>query len=250
MKKLLLTVPLAALLCAHTAAARQTAAPKTTPTPAQPQRPAPATASLGLTDYGIEIAPDARLVVMMAALDAAGWDPTPAGTPPSVYRQLVRRELAGMDAALRRRMQDFYARNALKDVADNPATPQNEAAHYTPADQAARYLSLAYTLGQPPAFDAPARSDDLPTGVLEVLDFVPLVREFYKQSGMDARLPNYLNMHRAAGDKLRAQTLDMARSVLSYLNTRPETLANERVVVPSAAPSKGKKKPERPTTVL
>jgi hypothetical protein len=240
MKKLFLTVPLAALLCAQAAAARQTATPKTTPTPARQQRPAPDAASLGLSDYGIEVAPDARLIVMMAALDAAGWDPTPAGTSPSVYRQLVRREQAGMDAALRQRMRDFYARNALQDAADNPATPQNEAAHYTAAEQAARYVSLAYTLGQPPTFEAPARSEDLPPGVLEVLDFVPLVREFYKSSGMDARLPNYLNMHRAAGDQLRGLTLDMARGVLAYLNTRPETLVNERVVVP--APSEGKKK--------
>jgi hypothetical protein len=256
MKKLFLTVPLAALLCAPSAAARQKPATQPTPTrtPAptgQQQRPVPV-ASLGLTDYGIEIAPDARLVVMMAALDAAGWDPTPQGERPSVVRELVRREQAGLDPALRKRMQDFYARNALKDVADNPSTPENDAVHYTPADQAARYISLAYTLGQPPAFDAPARSEDLPSGVLEVLDFVPLLREFYQQSGMDARLPNYLNMHRAAGDKLRAQTLDMARSVLSYLNTRPETLVNERVVVPSTAPAptKKKKKEERKVTVL
>src|ERR1044071_2858508 len=129
MKKLFLTVPLAALLCAHTAAARQTATSKPTPPPAQQQqRPAPAAPSTGLTHYRIEIAPDAGLVVMMAALDAAGWDPTPAGTSPSVFRQLLRREQAGMDAALRQRMRDFYARNALKDAGDNPATPPNDAA--------------------------------------------------------------------------------------------------------------------------
>jgi hypothetical protein len=253
MKKLFLTVPLAALLCAQAAAAQQKPAPPPTPkpTPAQQPQPRPVpVASLGLTDYGIEIAPDPRLVVMMAALDAAGWDPVPQGERPSVFRELVRREQAEMDPALRRRMQDFYARNALKDVADNPSTPENEAVHYTPAEQAARYLSLAYTLGQPPAFDAPARSEDLPSGVLEVLDFVPLLREFYKQSGMDARLPNYINMHRAAGDKLRAQTLDMARGVLSYLNTRPETLVRERVNIPSATPSQGKKKDDKKVTTV
>lgn len=248
MKKLFLTAPLAVLLCAHPAAAQS--APTRTPPPTPQQRPAPPVASLGLTDYGIEIAPDARLVVMMAALDAAGWDPTPAGAAPPVFRELVRREQAGLDAALRKRMQDFYARNVLKDVPDDPATPGNEAVQYTPAEQAARYISLAYTLGQPPAFDAPARSDDLPSGVLDVLDFVPLLREFYKASGMDARLPNYLSMHRAAGDKLRAQTLDMARGVLSYLNTRPETLINERVAVPSAAPAQGKKQEGKRVTVL
>ncbi|HEX8335723.1 MAG TPA: hypothetical protein VF621_03290 [Pyrinomonadaceae bacterium] len=253
MKKLFLTAPLAALLCAQAAAARQKPAPQSTPKPATaqapPQRQAPPpVASLGLTDYGIEIAPDARLVVVMAALDAAGWDPTPAGARPSVFRELVRREQAGLDPALRKRMQDFYARNTLKDVPDNPSTPEDEAVRYTPAEQAARYISLAYTLGQPPAFDAPARSEDLPSGVLDVLDFVPLLREFYRQSGMEARLPNYLLMHRAAGDKLRAQTIDMARGVLSYLNTRPETLIRERVVVPSAAP--GGKKDEKRVTVL
>ena len=255
MKKLFLTAPLAALLCAHAAAARPQAkpqpAPARTPAPASPQRQAPSpAASLGLTDYGIEIAPDARLVVMMAALDAAGWDPTPAGARPPVFRELVRREQAGLDPALRKRMQDFYARNTLKDVPDNPSTPENEAVRYTPAEQAARYISLAYTLGQPPAFDAPARSDDLPSGVLDVLDFVPLLREFYKASGMEARLPNYLGMHRAAGDKLRQQTIDMARGVLSYLSTRPETLISERVVVPPAAPAQGKKRDEKRVTVL
>ncbi|HEX8187637.1 MAG TPA: hypothetical protein VF586_04750 [Pyrinomonadaceae bacterium] len=251
MKKLFLTVPLAALLCAQATAARQKAAAQPAPAPTQQQRPAPAAASLGLTDYGVEIAPDARLVVMMAALDAAGWDPTPRGERPSVFRELVRREQSGLDDALRKRMQDFYARYTLKDVPDDPATAdRNEAVHYTPADQAARYVSLAYTLGQPPAFDAPARSDDLPSGVLEVLDFVPLLREFYKASGMDARLPNYLDMHRAAGDRLRAQTIDMARVVLSYLNTRPETVVRERVVVPTAAPPQGKKKDEKKVTAV
>ncbi|MDT7780369.1 MAG: hypothetical protein QOC99_2881, partial [Acidobacteriota bacterium] len=208
------------------------------PTPQTPSRPAPAT--LGLDDFGIEIAPDPRLIVMMAALDAAGWDPTPAGERPSVFRELVRKDQAALDPSLRRRMQDFYARNILKGEG------------VTAAEQAARYVSLAYTLSQPPAFDAPPRTDDLPTGVLDVLNFVPLVREFYRQSGVDARMVNYLNMHRAAGDKLRAPTLDMARAVLSYLNTRPETVINERINVsdPAAQVPGKKKKEERKITVL
>jgi hypothetical protein len=214
------------------------AAQRSTPT-SQPQRPAPTPATLGLDDFGIEIAPDPRLVVMMAALDAAGWDPTPAGERPSVFRELVRKDQATLDPNLRRRMQDFYTRNALK----------GEDA--TPADQAARYVSLAYTLGQPPSFDAPPRSDDLPTGVLDVLDFVPLVREFYRQSGVDARLDGYLSMHRAAGDKLRAPTLDMARGVLAYLNTRPETVINERITVSDpAAQADRKKKDVRKVSVV
>ena len=227
MKKFLLA-PLAALLCAAPAAAQ---AQKPAPAAPQQQRPAPPPPTLGLGDFGIEITPDPRLIVMMAALDAAGWDPTPAGERPSVFRELVRKDQAGLDPALRKRMQDFYARNALK------------GAGVTAAEQAARYISLAYTLGPPPAFDAPPRSEELPPGVLDVLDFVPLVREFYRQSGVEARLARYVEMHRAAGDKLRAPTLDMARAVLSYLNTRPETFISERVTVKPPAPEgSGKKK--------
>jgi hypothetical protein len=261
MKKFLI-LALAALMCVEAAAARQTSpaqfqrkqtgAPPakqkiTTPTqqrpaPAQPpqQRPAPPPATLGLDDFGIEIAPDPRLIIMMAALDAAGWDPTPLDECPSFFRELVRKDQAGLDQTLRRRMQDFYARNALKGEG------------VTVADQAARYVSLAYTLGQPPEFQTPTRSDDLPPGVLDVLDFVPLVREFYRQPGMDARLGAYMNMYRAAGDKLRAPTLDMARAVLAYLNTRPETIINERITVtdPAQTERAKKKKDERKITVV
>ncbi|HJQ32111.1 MAG TPA: hypothetical protein VJ866_08030 [Pyrinomonadaceae bacterium] len=250
MKKFL-TLSLAALTCAQAVAARQQKAPaQTQPKPAaatqqtptqsqQPPRPIP-TATLGLDDLGVEIAPDARLVVMMAALDAAGWDPTPAGEQPSVFRELVRKDLAGLDPALKRRLQDFYSRNTLKGDG------------VTPAEQAARYVSLAYTLGQPPAFEAPARSEDLPPGVLDVLDFAPLLREFYRQPGMEARVSNYMNMHRAAGDKLRPQTLDMARAVLAYLNTRPERFVSERLTVtdPAARQTSKNKKTERPVTVV
>jgi hypothetical protein len=246
MKKFL-TLSFAALLCAQAAAARQQSPPQSnrkpapptaaTPQPQQQQRPAPPPATLGLGDFGVEIAPDPRLIALMAALDAAGWDPTPAGAGASVFRELVRKDQAGLDPALRKRMQDFYARNVLK------------GAGVTAAEQAARYVSLAYTLGPPPGFDAPPRSDDLPGGVLDVLDFVPLLREFYRQSGLDSRLADYVSMHRAAGDKLRAPTLDMARGVLAYLNTRPETLIAERVTVAAPA-ADGKKKDERKVSVL
>lgn len=243
MKKFLI-ISLVALFCAQAASARQKPAqkqPDAKPAKQQPaqrqQQPAPAQTGLDLNDYGIQIAPDPRLIVMMAALDAAGWDPTPAGQKPSVFRELVRKDQSALDPALAKRMRDFYERSALKGEA------------FTPADQAARYVSLAYTLGQPPTFEAPSRSDDLPSGVLDVLDFAPLLREFYRQSGMDGRLNAYVQMHRAAGDKLRVPAIEMARSVLSYLNTRPETIINERVSVGDAARSGKKKKPEKKLTI-
>ncbi|HEV3468398.1 MAG TPA: hypothetical protein VG148_03700, partial [Pyrinomonadaceae bacterium] len=208
------------------AAAQQTPAPRPSASDAQaprPQatprptpRPVPPRQSLDLADYGIQLAPDARLLILMAALDAAGWDPTPKGAEPSPFRAQLRRDLAGLDPALRERLRSFYERNRIKD------------AGATAAEQAARYVSLAYTLGPAPALEAPPRSDDLPAGVLEVLDFAPLAREFYRQSGLEAKLPAYLEQHRAAGDELRRPASEMARAVLAYLNTRPETVIYEQ----------------------
>ena len=186
------------------------------PAPVIPRSNAP----FDLREYGVQLQPDARLIVMMAALDAAGFDPTPAGKEPSTFRQMLRKDQSGMDADLRARLSAFYQRNKLP----APATA---------GDQAARYVSLAYAMGEPPLLDAPERSDDLPGGVLEVLDFAPLVREFYRKSGISERLVSYMRAYQAEGDRLKPGAAEMVRTVLSYLHTRPILVSTERVRVKS-----------------
>ncbi|MDQ3473129.1 MAG: hypothetical protein M3447_05270 [Acidobacteriota bacterium] len=201
-----------------------------TPTPAsrssaQPQqRP---TAGFDMAEYGVEFQADQRLIIMMAALEAAGFDPVASGRQPSAFRSQVRKDLANLDPDLRSRLRAFYERTKLP----APATA---------ADQAARYVSLALALGPPPSLDAPERSDDLPGGILEVLDFAPLVREFYRRSGIDERLVSYTRAYQAEGDRLRPPAAELIRSVLTYLHTRPITMSSERVLV--KAPASGKKK--------
>ena len=208
------------------------AAAQSNPTPPRPaSSPTPTgvprtPAGLDLAQYGVSFEPDQRLIVVMAALDAAGFDPTPAGKEPSFFRTQIRKDLAGLDQGLRERLRSYYERTKLP----VPATP---------ADQAARYVSLAYTLGPPPTFDAPERSDDLPGGVLEVLDFAPLVREFYRKSGIDERIVSYVRAYQAEGDRLRQPTGEMVQTVLSYLHMAPDLIARERVKVSTP----GKKKP-------
>src|SRR5204863_5826768 len=101
---------------------------------AQPSaRPTPtpsAATPFQLTDYGVQVQPDARLIVVMAALDAAGFDPTASGKEPSAFRKLVRKDQAALDPALRVRMKNFFDGNKL--------TPPGT----TPADQAASYVAL------------------------------------------------------------------------------------------------------------
>lgn len=212
--------------------AQTASTPKPSPTPAVAAQ-SPQTATFDLMEYGVRIEPDKRLIVVMAALDAAGFDPT-HGREPSAFRVLLRKDQAALAPELRERLRAFYERNKLP----GPASP---------ADQAARYVSLAYALGPAPQLEAPARSEELPSGVLEVLDFVPLVLEFYRKSGIDERLATYMRAYQAEGDRMRRPTGDIVRAVLSYLHTRPVTVTRERRRVTS--PDKKKKAQTLYTTI-
>ncbi|MGQ0762858.1 MAG: hypothetical protein ACT4OT_12710 [Acidobacteriota bacterium] len=218
--------------CALGIAHAQNVAPAQTPRPSAPaQNTQPA---FDLAEYGVRLEPDQRLIVVMAALDAAGFDPTGAGKERSAFRSIVRKDNASLDPGLRERLKTFFERNKL------PATA-------TTAQQAARYVSLAYALGPVPSLEPPARSDDLPGGVLEVLDFAPLVREYYQKSGIDERLVSYLRAYQAEGDRIRKPAGEMVRAILSYLHTRPITTTLERVRVQSPD---NKKNAKTATTIV
>lgn len=211
---------LATILCAGLVFSQPAQQKPVQQPPAQPQQPVqqrPAT-PFEVSEYGVEFQADPRLIVMMAALEAAGFNPVPATGTPSTFRAKLRKDLANLDPDLRQRLQTFYERNKLP----APATA---------ADQAARYVSLALALGPPPGLEPPARSDDLPSGLLDVLDFAPLVQEFYRRSGIDEQLVNYTRAYQAEGDRLRAPTTEMVRSLLTYLHTRPLTSSQERVEI-------------------
>jgi tetratricopeptide (TPR) repeat protein len=246
MKRHFLIIIALLALCASQARAQNKPAPAATPTttvapksaPAQAQSPQQRQSAFDLTEYGVRIQPDARLIIVMAALDAAGFDLLSEAERNAPFRTQIRREQGQLDPDLHVRLLRFYASHRLH--AETSAEP-------TPAEQAARYVSLAYALGPPPALEAPARTDDLPEGLLEVLDFAPLVREFYRKSGIEERLPSYMRSYQAAGDEFRAGTSEMVRAVLSYLHTRPETTFIERVPVQTPGADAKKKKNAQPT---
>ena len=235
MKKLYFLV-MALMLACGVAAAQNNPAPTPTPTPQRqpaPQRPQPPRqAVFDFTEYGVQIKPEPRLIAVMAALDAAGFDPTPEGEAPSVFRAQLRRDLANLDPNLRQRLGVFYERNKLRGTGGRDLPP---------AEQAARYVSLAYVLGSAPGFEEPPRSLDLPGGVLEVMDFAPLVREFYRKSGLDERMPVYLRAYQSEAEALRRSTAAMIYGVVSYLNTRPITTTIERTPIKPPAGQKQKK---------
>ncbi len=239
---------------------------KPTPTPApRPQVQPTQQVVFDLSQYGVAIQPDARLIVMMAALEIAGFDPTP-GKEPSEFRKQIRRDFADLNDDLRQRMRDFFARNdkalaesKLTDLKRNPdfaaqtkgLTEEQIKVKFkpTPAEQAQRYVSLAYGLTSAPELLSPERTDDLPGGLLEVLDFAPIVREFYRRSNFDEKLTNYKNAYQTTADaKLRRNVAQMVFDLTSYLNTKPELIYVQKIKTRTQEGKKGRKQLEKVET--
>src|SRR6266481_2321131 len=95
LKKYLMIV-IAVVLSGGFAYAQKKPAASSTPTPLpSPQgRAGERDVPFNLSDYGASFQTDTRLIVVMAALDAAGFDPTPAGKEPSVFRARVKKDQA------------------------------------------------------------------------------------------------------------------------------------------------------------
>src|SRR5205085_4143429 len=72
----------------------------------------------------------------------------------------------------------------------------------------------------------------LPGNLLDVLDFAPLVREFYRRSNISGKLDAYTKIYRDEADGLlRTSTRDMVSELLDYLHTRPQLVFSEKVTV-------------------
>jgi hypothetical protein len=181
-----------------------------------------------LSNYGVRIEPDKRLMVVLAALESAqAASPTgevgPAiNTPLSAqgakFRDQLRADLAGTNADVRQKISLFVAQYKKR----NPKA--------TDAELVAPFISMSYALTPVPELADPVITTDLPGTLLDVLDFAPLVREFYRRSGFSAKLDEYVKKYREASDgPLRSSTREMVSEVLDYLHTKPQIYYSEKV---------------------
>jgi hypothetical protein len=179
-----------------------------------------------LTKFGVRIEPDKRLIVVLASLEAAGVE-TPLTQKGTEFRQKLQADLKDLDKELVDRMKLFIK--------------QYKSSHpnVTDAQLVSPFISMAYALSPVPELAEPARSTDLPGDLLEVLDFSPLVREFYRRSAMRLKLDQYVKDYEAAANELRVSTEQMVRELLDYMHTKPQLTAFEKVKVES---TKGKNK--------
>ncbi len=112
------------------------------------------------------IQPDLRVFTTMAALNAAGFDVEFASDYHPV-REAVRKYAAEIDPDLLARLRSFYKAHKGPETDDV---------------QLGKYISLAVNITDAPAFKPIARDDLLPPDARSIVDFVPLLREFYEKA--------------------------------------------------------------------
>ncbi len=228
---------------------------------------------LDLSNYGVSIEPDKRLITVLATLEAAGIETT-LSEQGEEFRKTLQKDLAEVSPDLRVKLKIFvnqYAKRFAQKYRVNLANQEsNETirketlddfdkffAKYTSGNLTAEekklyskkydsfinqikspFISMAYSLSPAPMLAEPERSLDLPDDLLEVLDYSVLVREFYASNGMAAKIDSYYKKNQEMGDEMRPAAREMVRSMLDYLHTRPELTFREKIKVET---KKGKK---------
>jgi GNAT superfamily N-acetyltransferase len=197
-----------------------------------------ASTSLDLSNYGVRIEADKRLIVVLAALemaevkDASGKSEKLLKTPLSdkgiAFREQLARDHAQLPDDLRQKIAIFVTQHKKRHAGS------------TDAEIVAPFISMAYALTPPPELADPVITTDLPGSLLDVLDFAPLVREFYRRSGIGSRLDSYAKAYQSDADAtLRVSAREMVSELLNYLHTQPKVFITEKVTT-QAKRGKGK----------
>ncbi|QQS44959.1 MAG: hypothetical protein IPM66_13380 [Acidobacteriota bacterium] len=162
--------------------------------------------NLTLEDVNTLIGLDRRVIVMMAALNVAGYDYEPAGRPLSALRLQLREDLKGINPELVGRLRGYFQLHR---------GGRNDSAAVAP------YLSLALSLTEPPAFTLDVAAERLPEDVREITDFALLLEEFYRETRFSRLLPKYTEAYLKTAQTYGESAGNALGNVLTYLHTEP-----------------------------
>ena len=197
---------------------------------AKPEAKQPATGFILPADVNVRVEPDPRVFILMAAINVAGFDYESSGLPLSPARAEIRKDLANLDPQLKEKLAAFYKSHRRAGVDE--------------ATDAARYAALSLLMTPPPAFSVyTPRDQTLPPDLEPLLEFIPLVREFYVKSNIKNLIPKYQQVGEAYAAAYRQPVGELIYQTLDYFHTSPETIINMRplVITPSDSESKSKK---------
>jgi len=186
-----------------------------------------------LSDYGVKIKPDKRLILVMASLEIAGMR-TVLSTKGEQFRKTLDSDLSTVSPEIKEKIRSFVSQYRKRH-------PKKSVAEVT-----APFISLAYSLTETPELNAPERSIDLPDDLLEVLDFAEIIKRLYKSPGFASFIDSYFKTYSETGDLLQPSAEAMVRDLLDYLHTKPRLIYLEKIRTKS---KKGKEKTIRVDTV-
>jgi hypothetical protein len=185
--------------------------------PQQPQKPQPtvidrrklplaARPNLSLADVNTDIGVDKRVIVMMAALNVAGYDYESGNRQLSALRRQIREDLNATDPGLVGRLRAYFQKHRK---GENDVTA------------VAPYLSLALSMAEPPAFTIDAPAERLPEEVRAIADFALLLEEFYRSTGFSKLMPKYFEAYVKVAQTYGVPVGLALGTALSYLHTEP-----------------------------
>ena len=194
--------------------------------------------SVTLADLNVEILADNRVIAMMAALNAAGFDFEPGNRQLSGLRQQLRTDLQTINPSLARRLRDYFISHSAKISGGR-----------TDASAVAPYLSLALTMTAPPTFSIDSAVEKLPEDVREITDFALLLEEFYRETKFSTLMPKYAQAYAAAAKTYPTGAASAVANVIQYLHTDPilelPPLYKQRVSVNNKLPETSLKSANR-----
>lgn len=185
---------------------------------------------LTLNDVNTFIGVDKRVIVMMAALNIAGYDYEIGGRQLAPFRQQLREDLKNTPPDVVRKLRDYFLAHRKGN---------------NDASAAAPYLSLALSLNEPPAFTIDVPADRLPEDVREIADFALIVEEFYQKTSFSKLLPKYIEASMKVAETYPEPAGLALGSVLVYLHTEPILELPPLFVPRPTAPAKSQKKEEK-----
>lgn len=187
--------------------------------------------NLSLDDVNTIIGADKRVIVMMAALNVAGYDYESGNRQITGLRQQMREDLKNTPPDVVRKLRNHFLAHSKGS---------------TDAAAVAPYLSLALSLNEPPAFTFDVPTERLPEDVREITDFALLLEEFYQTTGFSKLLPKYIAAYLKAAEAYPPAAGLALGNVLVYLHTDP-VLELPPLFIPrrTAQPAKPEKKPEK-----
>ncbi|MGQ0542114.1 MAG: hypothetical protein ACT4O9_09745 [Blastocatellia bacterium] len=181
-----------------------------------------------LSNYGVRIEPDKRVMVVLAAIESARTASAVGETVPVLntplsgqgakFRELLKSDLAAMNDDLRQKIAAFLIQHKRRN------------SKATDAEIIAPFICMAKTQSPVPQQADPGVKSELPGNELFVGDFAPLVRDFYRRTSIGGNLGEYVKTYQTVSDgQLRNSAREMVNELLTYLQTRPQLYFAERI---------------------